>query len=623
MDRAYVFNRAPLVSSPLAALPPGAVRATGWLGRQLELQAAGLTGNLDRLFEDVGPNSAWLGGDGEAWERGPYYARGLAALAYVSGDQAMIDKARPWIEGILGSQRADGDFGPQREQTEWWAKMVALQVVQIHHEATGDERVPPFMSRYFAFQRRTLPGSPLKTWARYRGGDNLDSIHWLYNRTGEASLLGLGELVTSQTHDWTSDFRRDAAIAMHVVNLSQGYKQPGILYEQSADPIHREAVFSGLDYAMKFHGRIDGLHAGDEASAGRGSVRGTELCAMVEYIHSLTTLVRILGEPGLCDRIEKVAFNSMPAAIRPDWKAHQYFAQPNQIMCTRKRHAFECDHGDDLTFGVLAGFPCCAVNMHMGWPKFVQHLWMATDSGGLAAMMYSPCEVNATAGGVDVRIVERTDYPFGEHVVLEMHPERPTSFELRLRIPGWCERATVRVNGKEQAGVTAGQFCSVTREWREGDRVEISLPMIITASTWENNTVGIERGPLAYALAVAEDWRAMPDWRRNNAQDDYPAYEVHPAGPWNYGLLVNRANPAESLRVEMGAANHEPFSPATAPIKLIGRGRRLPRWAVDGNDNAIPPQLGPVPSNEPLEEVTFLPFGCTRIRVAYLPELER
>ena len=132
-----VQSRQPLHAEAFVPLPLGAIRPAGWLRRQLQVQADGLTGHLDEFWPDVGPNSGWLGGTGESWERGPYFVDGLIPLAYLLHDERLIAKARPWIEWTLTHQAADGRMGPLKN-TDWWPNMVMLKALTQYQEATGD-----------------------------------------------------------------------------------------------------------------------------------------------------------------------------------------------------------------------------------------------------------------------------------------------------------------------------------------------------------------------------------------------------------------------------------------------------------------------------------------------------
>ncbi|HUC85276.1 MAG TPA: beta-L-arabinofuranosidase domain-containing protein, partial [Candidatus Acidoferrales bacterium] len=546
-----VTNRPPLLPTPFAALPLGSVRPAGWLLKQCDLQRDGLTGNAERLYaDDLGTNSAWLGGSGEAWERGPYYYKGLVALAYTLDDAGLKQKAQKWIDWLLEHQRADGYLGPASND-DWWPRMVATYALRDYYEATGDTRVPPVLDNYFHYMLDHLPQRPLSEWGKARAGDEMDVALWLYNRNGDTNLLSLVRLLREQAYDWTGIFTSNRFMLYgadfqpkHNVNVEQALKLPPVYHQLSAQPDDDQALALGWNHLMREHGLSCGINSGTEFLAGNSSIQGVELCAIVEAMLSLETAVRITGDPVLADRLETISFNALPAALGNNLKALQYYTLPNTVVATNGPNGFNQDYANALLPGPYSGYPCCRYNFHMGWPKFVQNSWAATDDGGLALIAYAPTVVTSLVRGVRVQISEDTGYPFAEQVRLHVSADQPVTFPLVLRIPAWCGNATVTVNGRAQAKVTAASFHRLARKWRKGDSVDIQLPMPVQLVSGPSRSLAVTRGPLVYSLKIGEQWNVRtPDPLKLG----FDEFELQPTTPWNYALELDPAHPSAAL----------------------------------------------------------------------------
>ncbi len=620
-----VRNRAPLAQTPYQPLPLGSVRPAGWLEHQLRLQANGLSGHLDEFWPDLGPRSAWLGGDGEGWERGPYYLDGLVPLAYLLNDPTLIHKAQRWVDWALGSQRADGAIGPVKNK-DWWPNFVMLKALTQYQEATGDPRVVPFMERYFAYMAANLDQRPLKEWAIFRWQDQALTVLWLYNRNGDPKLLDLAKKLRAQGHDWPGQFvdfkykekvtKEQIGLPTHVVNNAQGLKTAAIWYEVSNDKHDLELLRNQFAQMDRYHLLPNGIHSGDEHYAGNNPIQGSELCSVVEAMFSLEQIIAITGDASFGDRLEKIAYNPLPGTFSKDMWAHQYDQQPNQVLVTVAKRDWTNNNPDSNLYGLEPNFGCCTANMHQGWPKYAASLWMATAKEGLAAVAYGPSKVTAAVrGGTPVTIVEDTGYPFRDKITLTVSPASSVSFPLELRIPAWAADARVTVNGKKVTGVRPGTFHVIERQWRGGDKVELVFPMQPRVSRWFHNSVAVERGPLVFALKIGEEWKKYKD------RPQAPDWEVHPTTPWNYGLIVDTKNPARSFRVEEKPIGECPFSPEGAPVVLEAKGRRIPAWTIM-NDSAGPLPTSPVASTEREETITLIPYGSAKLRITAFPEVK-
>jgi hypothetical protein len=617
---AAVKNRAPLARNAFYPLPLGAVRPRGWLLEQLKIQANGLSGHLDETWADVGTNSGWLGGTGESWERGPYFVDGLVPLAYLLDDARLKAKAQKYIDWTLNHQTAGGLLGPASND-DWWPRMVILKALTQYHEVTRDARVIPAMQRYFEFQLTELPRRNLRDWGKFRWQDNLLSVLWLYNRTGDRKLLDLARLLHTQGYDWPAqyaDFQytkrisseyldaapggrlKELGLATHGVNNGQAVKAGPVWSQISGAEGDRRAAARMIAQLDKYHGLPNGMFSCDEHLAGLDPSQGSELCTVVEYMFSLEQSLGILGDPDFGDRLEKLAFNALPGTLTDDMWAHPYNPEPNP---------------ESNLFGLEPNFGCCTANFNQGWPKFAASLFMISQDDGVVAAAYAPCEVRTVVCDTPVHIVQTTEYPFRGAVQITFNPASAVTFPLLLRIPAWAAGATIKVNGQQQQSPAPASFARVERTWKAGDSVELEFPLTPRVSRWFRDSVAVERGALVFSYGIGENWLKLRD--RGMTAD----WQAYPATQWNYALSLDEASPSQEVAVLETEVKDQPFSAKNASVKLQVKGRKLPVWrAVDGVADPVP--QSPVTSDQPEETVTLIPYAAAKLRITAFPKLK-
>jgi uncharacterized protein len=649
----YKSNPAPLKQNAYIMLPLGSVKPAGWLKSQLEAQASGLTGNLDDFWPDL-KNSMWKGGTGDAWERGPYYLDGLIPLAYLLDNEKLKEKVKSWIEPILASSRDSGWYGPLKN-TDRWPLAVSNKVLMQYYQATSDKRALDVLLKYFRYIHDTKPDWPDNEWRGVRAMENAVTGYWLYRETKEPWLPETIESIQKNSTDWTGYYEKfpwdSAAVAdkkivlkwredgtAHGVNNAMAIKFPGLWYQQSGDERYKKAVFSGIAKYDKNHGQVGGRFSCDEHLSGSSPDRGTELCSVVEYMFSLEELYEIFGDNSLSDRLESLAFNSLPGTCTPDMWDHQYDQQANQVLVNVAKRGWISNDEYSNIYGLMPNFACCLANMHQGWPKFAANLWMATNDNGLAAVAYSPSVLSAkVANGNEVTITEETDYPFSGNISMKIKTAKAVRFPICLRVPGWADSALIGYKDKIIT-VKKGSEVRLKEKWNDGDEIQIAIPMNIRFEHRFNNSLAVLRGPLYFALRIDKEFKNIKINYDNFGYKGSSDWEISPKTPWNFGLVFDKSNPERGFDVRLNPAGRFPFADkgdiiyssdsgkfvtnnSEAAIVINTRGIKIPEWTMYENSAAVPPFSPLKPEGYP-EFIQLVPYGCARLRIAEFPYVE-
>ena len=635
-NKHYVSNQTPLMPQQFVKLPVGSISPEGWLLKQLELQRDGLNGHLGEISAWLQKeDNAWLKTGGKwGWEEVPYWLRGYGNLAYIMKDEAMLKETKFWIEGILKSQRKDGNFGPvqlNEGKQDFWPNMVVLWIVQSYYEYSNDVRVIDFMSKYCNYLL-TVPDDDFLSsyWENSRGGDNLWSVVWLYNRTGDKNLLALADKIHRNTADWTKSTQLPN---WHNVNVAQCFREPATYFLFNKDSALLEASYNVQSLVRRTFGQVPGGMFGADENARIGFFdprQGTETCGFVEQMASDEIMLLISGDPIWAENCEDVAFNSFPAALMPDYKALRYITSPNHVVSDSKNH----NPGIDNSGPFLAMNPfssrCCQHNHGFGWPYYAEHLIMATPDNGLAAVMYTACKTKGIVGsnGVEVTLHEQTNYPFEESIRFKVSTPSKVSFPLYLRIPSWCKNASISINGKiRNIQGASGSYACINREWKNNDVVELMVPMDFTVRQWQvnKNSVSVNYGPLTLSLKIEEVYKKLDSretaigdskWQENADASAWPTFEIYPGSSWNYALMANLP-----ITVERKAwpADNNPFTITSVPLEFKAKGRIVPEWMIDeyGLCGVLPYENAK--KSDKIDDIKLVPMGAARLRITAFP----
>jgi hypothetical protein len=641
-NKYYPSGRSPLLATSYVKLPFGAVRPQGWLDSQLVLQSHSLTGHVDEIFSALATPSGLATGNEYLY----CYYEGLIPLAYLLQDTMLLRKANTAINYFIGTAVAGGNFLTSTSIA--FDHLCILRALRAFYDITKDSRVIPFMTNYFHYINTSNFSGDGDMWSLNRLPEFMPVAQWLYNHTGDTIILsavtkGCADTLNSwvnnyNNYTWTDSVNPSAgypAMYNHNVNMGEAFKY-SLYYLQSKNTNVEAIMNNGLALTDKYHGSVGGRFDADEHLTGKQPTRGMELCGITETSYSMEQLFEGFGNVAFADRAEYLMFNCFAGTNTADMWAHQYDQQANQVLVNNSNRPWDGNNSTSNEYGLQPNWPCCLCNQHPTWPRFLEHMWMATQDNGLLAALYGPCQVTAQVGTdtATATITESTVYPFDGTMGFKVTVSKTDSFPISFRIPQWESSASVNI-GTNTATPAAGTVYRLNRTWHTGDSVTLTFPMKIRSEYRWNNSVCIMRGPLWYSLKIGETWKQLA----NNGQGSRD-WEIDPATAWNVGLKVDPANTAGSFTVVRNPISRVPFAQlgeqvylpgATTfttwtqdpPVILRGQGRIITSWTYNTTytGNANDPPTSPVASTIAGKDtsIELIPYGSAKLRVTEFP----
>ncbi len=514
----------------------GRVKPRGWIRTQMlhDLEK-GLVGHLDELVPDLISEDDIYGRDRltEAvkkkdvgvttkdvdwgiqflwWnsETQSNWWDGVIRHAFLTDHAPTIERVRTYVESKLDTQDQDGYIGiydedlrfrHKTENGELWAQTTLFRGLIGYYEATGEERVLAAVERAVRHTMNAYPPGRSEPF-HFRAADSgvchgltfTDILYQLARITGNEEYLDYAVFLYDDYNRWPLseedikiDKLRDPGYDFvgHAAHTYEHLRTLVIAAGHSDKPEYREAL-DGYLHKLRRVMSPSGGPIGDEWIYGRAAdsdTVGYEYCSLQEMLHSQLFLLEETGEASWADAAELLLFNAAQGARHPDESSVAMTKSDTSYVMLADRNAPAAYNGDAalLTFEGNARYKyspahqdaavCCPPNASRIYPYYVQSMWARTEQG-LVAQLFGPSELNTEIGGAAVRIEQTTGYPFDTTVELHIDTDRPVTFRLSLRRPGWAREATLETKGRRSE---SDGYLHIDAEWNTGDTVRVTF----------------------------------------------------------------------------------------------------------------------------------------------------
>lgn len=609
--------------SKLNEVKASSISPKGWIEEYLVRQQNGLTGNItmqgfpytSNMWQGAIPNNnSWW-----PYEQTAYYLDGSYKLGVLLNDNTLTRHFKDNLEWVINHPDKNGMLGATYEtQASLWPYAVFFKAFIAYYMETHDEKALKAFHKFYsdAVSTETLGIGE-------RNHTNIEAVLKLYEWTKDKTLLdkAIKAYELADKHRFSSDLgftlmKSDKKLVNHGVTYTESVKIPVLLYMYTGNQEYLDVAEHSIEMIERDQMGPSGVPSCNECMMSKDPMQSHETCVTSDLTWSLGYFLMATRKVKYADMIEKAMFNAAPGAISKHFENLQYFSTDNQFICTD-----ESNHGKEGRFYFAANMTqyspisspaCCVGNVHRAMPNFTARMWMTDQDGGITAALYGPSEYH----GLQATISEETNYPFADKIIFRFSKTSEKEFPFSIRIPGWCKNASLTINGeKYKKALKDGTFITLSRMWKDGDKVELTLPMEVKLNHYQN-ILSLERGPLLYSYAIPE--KVEIDKKTVNAF--FPSLNIYPAGEWNYALDVTENNYLSKVKVIQPEGEGYAYDNKGGVPKLQVPVRKIKNWELTNDGKYTPPIPIAYEVEDEVKWITLVPYGATRLRLTQFPE---
>ena len=476
--------------------------------------------HLVEPFRSREEKSRW---QSEFW--GKWIQGAIASYRYTR-DAELYEIIKQGAEGLMATQTPDGyigNYAPEYQLQQWdvWGRKYSTLGLLAWYDLSGDKRALK-AARGVIDHLMTQVGpqaTAIAMTGNYFGMAScsiLEPVVYLYQRTNDKRYLEFANYIAEQLNapegpqlldradkpvarrfphpeNWWS--RENGHKAYEMMSCYEGLLE---MYKLTGEKKYLEAVEKTVETIIEQEINIAGSGSAFECWYG-GKERQTqptyhtmETCVTFTWMQLCNRLLQVTHNPQLADKLEQTMYNALMASLRADggqiskYSPLEGMRSPGESQCEMNINC--CNANGPRAFALI--------------PQAMYHL-QSQEAGDIVYVnLYAPSETTLALSGKKapkVTFTQKTDYPVGGRIEIEVTPEKAATFMLSLRIPMWSalDRVKATVNG-EPLKVDAYGWLPILREWKAGDKITLELDMR-GRLVEQNNYQAIVRGPVTLA----------------------------------------------------------------------------------------------------------------------------